>query len=52
MELRADDIALGLLGGVAVSTFSKTLALLFGLLVFGVQVRTPHVLGRVSWEAR
>ena len=30
---------LGLLGGVAVSMFSKTLALLFGLLVFGVQVR-------------
>ncbi len=29
---------LGLLGGVAVSTFSKTLALLFGMLVFGVQV--------------
>lgn len=29
----------GLLGGVAVSTFSKTLAMLFGLLVFGVQVR-------------
>ena len=28
----------GLLGGVAVSTFSKTLAMLFGLLVFGVQV--------------
>ncbi|KAF6223553.1 hypothetical protein HO133_000396 [Letharia lupina] len=27
----------GLLGGVAVSTFSKTLAMLFGLLVFGVQ---------------
>ena len=29
---------IGLLGGVAVSTFSKTLAMLFGLLVFGVQV--------------
>ena len=28
----------GVLGGVAVSTFSKTLAMLFGLLVFGVQV--------------
>ena len=28
----------GLLGGVAVSTFSRTLAILFGLLVFGVQV--------------
>ncbi|KAK0512644.1 hypothetical protein JMJ35_004661 [Cladonia borealis] len=28
---------LGLIGGVAVSTFSKTLALLFGMLVFGVQ---------------
>ncbi len=28
----------GLLGGVAVSSFSKTLAMLFGLLVFGVQV--------------
>lgn len=27
----------GLLGGVAVSTFSKTLAMLVGLLVFGVQ---------------
>lgn len=29
---------IGLVGGVAVSTFSKTLALLFGMLVFGVQV--------------
>lgn len=29
---------IGLLGGVAVSTFSKTLAMLFGLFVFGVQV--------------
>lgn len=29
---------IGLLGGVAVSSFSKTLALLFGMLVFGVQV--------------
>ena len=28
----------GVLGGVAVSAFSKTLAMLFGLLVFGVQV--------------
>lgn len=28
----------GLLGGVAVSSFSKTLAMLFGLLVLGVQV--------------
>ncbi|KAI9874544.1 MAG: hypothetical protein M1830_009635 [Pleopsidium flavum] len=28
---------LGLVGGLAVSTFSKTLAFLFGLLVFGVQ---------------
>lgn len=36
-------MGLGLLGGVAVSTFSKTLALLFGLLVFGVQVQNPHV---------
>ena len=31
-------VVLGVLGGVAVSTFSKTLAMLFGLLVFGVQV--------------
>lgn len=31
-------VMIGLLGGVAVSTFSKTLAMLFGLLVFGVQV--------------
>ena len=30
---------LGLFGGVALSTFSKTFAFLFGLLVFGVQVR-------------
>ena len=29
---------LGLVGGVAVSYFSKTLALLFGVAVFGVQV--------------
>lgn len=32
-------VMIGLLGGVAVSTFSKTLAMLFGLFVFGVQVR-------------
>ncbi len=31
-------MAIGLLGGLAVSTFSKTLAMLFGLLVFGAQV--------------
>jgi len=31
-----DDV--GLVGGLAVSTFSRTLAFLFGLLVFGVQV--------------
>lgn len=30
--------SVGLIGGIAVSTFSKTLALLFGMLVFGVQV--------------
>ena len=36
-------MAPGLLGGVAVSTFSKTLALLFGLLVFGVQVQNLYV---------
>ena len=36
-------VIIGLLGGVAVSTFSKTLAMLFGLLVFGVQVcRSAH----------
>lgn len=36
-------VTIGLLGGVAVSTFSKTLAMLFGLLVFGVQVcRCSH----------
>lgn len=35
-QISAGSIA-GLLGGVAVSTFSKTLAMLFGLLVFGVQ---------------
>ena len=34
---------LGLLGGMAVSTFSKTLALLFGMLVLGVQVRRQRV---------
>lgn len=32
------QVTIGLLGGVAVSAFSKTLAMLFGLLVFGVQV--------------
>ncbi len=31
-------VTIGLLSGVAVSTFSKTLAMVFGLLVFGVQV--------------
>lgn len=29
----------GLLGGVAISVFSKPLALIIGLLVFGLQVR-------------
>ena len=29
---------IGLVGGLAVSTFSKTLAFLIGLMVFGVQV--------------
>lgn len=29
---------LGLVGGLAVSTFSKSLALLIGLMIFGVQV--------------
>lgn len=40
MTLKADGSVrvIGLIGGVAVSTFSKTLALLFGMLVFGVQV--------------
>ena len=33
--------AVGLIGGLAVSTFSKTLAFVFGLFVFGVQVRNP-----------
>ena len=37
-QLSAGSIA-GLLGGVAVSVFSKPLAFLIGLLVFGVQVR-------------
>lgn len=31
-------VTIGVLGGVAVSTFSKTLATLLGLLVFGLQV--------------
>lgn len=44
----AECVTLGLLGGVAVSMFSKTLALLFGLLVFGVQVRIPESTG-VKW---
>jgi len=44
----AECVALGLLGGIAVSTFSKTLALLFGLLVFGVQVRIAHIC-REDW---
>ena len=30
----------GLVGGLAVSTFSKTLAFFFGLIVFGAQVRS------------
>jgi len=38
--------AVGLVGGVAVSTFSRSLALLIGLLVFGVQVSR---LLRDSW---
>ena len=36
-QLSAGSI-MGLVGGVAVSMFSKTLALLFGLAIFGVQV--------------
>lgn len=31
-------ILIGLLGGVAVSMFSKTLAMVFGLAIFGIQV--------------
>ena len=38
---------IGLIGGVAVSTFSKTLALVFGMLVFGVQVSE---IGMLVWE--
>jgi len=38
-EAKASGV--GLVGGLAVSTFSKTLAFLFGLLVFGVQVWPP-----------
>ena len=30
--------SIGVLGGVAVSAFSKTLTMLFGVLVFGIQV--------------
>lgn len=42
--LTSDD-SVGLLGGVAISTFSKTLAFLLGLVVFGVQVlRLPPFL--------
>ena len=42
----------GFLGGLAVSSFSKTLALLFGLLVFGVQVRiiSSQQGSRRSWS--
>ena len=42
----------GLIGGVAVSTFSKTLALLFGLVVVGVQVSAVEIfvwLGLREW---
>ena len=35
--------AIGLLGGLAVSTFSKTLAFLLGLAVWGVQVRKDNL---------
>ena len=43
----------GLLGGLAVSTFSRTLAFLFGLIVFGVQVclelsSSGRVLGQLT----
>lgn len=38
----------GLLGGVAASSFSRTLAFLFGLAVFGVQVRNTLDLLRAS----
>ena len=34
-----------MLGGIAVSTFSKTLALLFGALIFSVQVRDSRLAG-------
>ena len=39
------DRAVGVLAGLAVSTFSRTLAVLFGLLVFGVQVSVPLFMG-------
>ena len=48
----ADCEVLGLLVGVAVSTFSRTLALLFGLLVFGVQVWILPLPWRVWWYGR
>ena len=35
--------AIGLLGGLAVSTFSKTLAFLLGLAVWGIQVRKDNL---------
>ena len=36
--MRISGPSAGLVGGVAVASFSKTLAVLFGLIVFGVQV--------------
>ena len=45
-----DGCDIGLIGGLAVSTFSKTLAFLFGLFVFGVQVRNSSL--RHSCEPR
>lgn len=38
LSLNYTYYAIGLLGGLAVSTFSKTLAILLGLAVWGVQV--------------
>lgn len=41
------DGILGFISGVAVSTFSKTLAVLFGLVVCGIQVRSSSLLNGI-----
>lgn len=41
---------LGLVGGVAVSMFSRTLAIVFGLTILGVQVSRQETSNQANWQ--